>query len=149
MRAPRTDESAMERNKALVRRWIDEGFNQQRVAVVNELFAEQFAVNGQVVGRDGVGKSMGRFVSAFPDLHVTIDAVVAEGDKVGVWYTVDGTHRGEFESIPPTGKRVRWVGSDLFSIKDGKISEARFLSDAVGLLTQLGATVSPPRVPHE
>ena len=133
-----------EHNKLLVRRWIDEGFNQRRLTVVNELFTEQFAVNGHVVGRDGLKQSMSRHFAGFPDLHVTIDDIVAEGPKVGIWYTVEGTHRGEFEAIPPTGNHVKWEGFDLFTVEDGRISHARFLSDFHGLLTQLGATLSPP-----
>jgi predicted ester cyclase len=89
-------------------------------------------------------QSMNRHLRGFPDLHVTIDDILAEGQKVGVWYTVEGTHRGEFDGIAPTGKRVKWVGFDLFSVQDGKIAEARFLSDFHGLLTQLGASVSLP-----
>ena len=143
-----TTEASTERNKALVRRWIEEGFNQRSLRVVDELFTEQVAVNGQMIGRDGLKQSMSRHLGGFPDLHVTIDDIAAEGKKVGIWYTVEGTHRGEFEAIPATGNHVKWVGVDLFSFDGGKISEARFLSDFQGLLTQLGATVSLPRSPE-
>ncbi len=135
---------ASERSKALVVRWIEEGFNQRNLMVVDELFAEEFAVNGQVIGRDGLKRNMSRHLEGFPDLHVTIDDMLAEGQKVGMWYTVEGTHRGEFEAILPTGNHAKWVGFDSFSIEGGRIVNARFLSDYHGLLTQLGATVSPP-----
>jgi steroid delta-isomerase-like uncharacterized protein len=146
---PDTRETSTERNKALIRRWIEEGFNQGSLNVVDELFAERVRINGQTVGRDGLKQSMSRHLRGFPDLHVTIDEIVAEGRKVGIWYTAEGTHRGEFEAIPPTGNHVSWVGFDLFGIDGGKISEARFLSDFHGLLTQLGATVSLPRPPEQ
>jgi steroid delta-isomerase-like uncharacterized protein len=126
-------------NKALVRRWIEEGFNRQNLAVVDELVAEQFSVNGQTIGRDGLRMSMSQHWMGFPDLRVTIDDILAEGSKVGVWYTAEGTHRGEFEGIPATGKRVKWSGFDLLTVEHGKITEARFLSDFFGLMTQLGA----------
>ena len=138
----------MERNKALARRWIEEGFNKRRLTVVDELFADSFAVNEQVIGRAGLKQSMRRHLSGFPDLRVTIDDIIAEGSTVGIWYTVEGTHRGEFEAIPPTGRHVKWFGFDLLLIKDGKVSKARFVSDFFGLLTQLGATVSLPRTPN-
>jgi steroid delta-isomerase-like uncharacterized protein len=144
---PRPSEStkaASERHKDFVQRWVEEGFNKRNVAIVDELFADRFAVNGQVIGRDGLKTSMSRHFVGFPDLHVTIDDIVAEGYKVGFWYTVEGTHRGDFEGIAATGRRVKWSGFDLLSIEDGKISEARFLSDFLGLLTQLGATVTKP-----
>lgn len=132
-----------EPNKALVRRWIDEGFNRQNLAVVDTLFSERFAVNGQIVGRAGLKLSMRRFLGGFPDLHVTVDHILAEADQVTIWYTVEATHQGEFAAMPATGKHVRWVGADLFRIENGQVAEARFLSDDLGLLTQLGATVIP------
>lgn len=137
-----TREATAASNKAVVRRWIEEGFNQARPKVVDELFAERVAVNGQVVDRQGLKQNMERHLGGFPDLHVRLDEIVAEGNKVGIWYTVEGTHQGDFEGIAPTDHRVTWVGSDLFTIDHGEIVEARFLSDLHGLLTQLGATVS-------
>lgn len=133
-------------NKALVRRWIEEGFNRQNLAVVDELIAEQFSVNGQTIGRDGLRMSMSRHLMGFPDLRVTIDDILAEGSKVGVWYTAEGTHRGEFEGIPATGKRVKWSGFDLLTVEHGKITQARFISDFFGLMTQLGAQPQSPEV---
>ena len=139
------DSTPSERNRALVWRWIEEGFNQQDMTVVDELFSERFTVNGQVIGRDGLKANMTRHLIGFPDLHVTIDDIVAEGSKVGIWYTVEGTHRGEFEGISPTYKEVKWSGFDLMTLQGGRITEGRFLSDLLGLLRQLGATVSVPR----
>ena len=133
-------------NKALVRRWIEEGFNRQNLAVVDELIAEQFSVNGQTIGRDGLRMSMSRYLMGFPDLRVTIDDILAEGSKVGVWYTAEGTHRGDFEGIPATGKRVKWSGFDLLTVEHGKITQARFISDFFGLMTQLGAQPQSPEV---
>ena len=144
---PVVRDAPTERNKALVRRWIEEGFNKGSLTVVDELFAERFAVNGHVIGREGLKQSMTRHLRGFPDLHVTIDEIIGEGSKVGIWYTVEGTHRGEFEAIPATDKQVKWFGFDLLSIENGKIAEGRFVSDLFGLLKQLGATVSPTRPP--
>ena len=145
--APAAAEHAgVERNKAVARRWIEEGFNNRKLSVVDELFQEEFVVNGHAIGCDGLKQSMGRHLRGFPDLHVRIDDVVAEGNRVGIWYTVEGTHRGEFEGIQPTHKKVTWVGFDLLTIEDGRISEGRFVSDLLGLLKQLGATVSSPSV---
>ena len=127
-------------NTALVRRWIEDGFNKRSLTVVDDIFAEQFAVNGFVVGRAGLKESMRRHLEGFPDLHVTIDDIIADGQKVGLWYSVEGTHGGEFEGIPPTGRHVKWEGFDLFTIEGGRVAHARFLSDLHGLLTQLGAT---------
>jgi len=142
MAEPLTDkaESTAEQQRALVLRWIEEGFNQRNLAVVDEVFAEHATVNGSVVGRGGLKRSMIRHVASFPDLGVRIDDIVADGTKVAIWYTAEGTHRGEFEGIPPTGKRVKWSGVDLLTFDGGKISAARFSSDLLGMLRQLGVT---------
>lgn len=140
----RTAAISLEQNKALVRRWIEEGFNKRDLKVVDELFVENFNVNGRKIGRGGLKQSMNRHLTAFPDLHVVITEIIAEGDKVVLWYTVQGTHKGEFDGVPPTGKQVNWFGADLFRIAEGKIVEARFVDDSLGRLRQLGATVSPP-----
>jgi len=139
-------EGISDENKALVHRWIEEGFNRRNLVVVDELFAEQFSVNGQTIGRDGLKMSMRRHLMGFPDLYVTIDDILAEGSKVGIWYTVEGTHRGEFEGISATGKRVKWSGFDLLTVEHGKVLEARFLSDFYGLMTQLGTKLENPEV---
>ncbi len=94
---PRAGEVSPEQHKTLARRWIEEGFNKRDLKVVDEIFDEGFAVNGQRIGREGLRQSMRRFLTAFPDLQVTITDIIAEGDKVGMWYSVQGTHRGEFQ----------------------------------------------------
>jgi predicted ester cyclase len=128
----------LQQQKALVQRWIDIGFNQRNPGVVEEMFSPALVVNGERIGRDGLRQSMSRFLVAFDGLRVTITAIVAEDDKVALWYDAEGVHRGEFNGIAPTGKRVRWSGSDLLRIQDGAIVEARFLDDALGLMRQLG-----------
>ena len=133
-----------EDNRALIRRWIDQGFNNKDLTVVDEIFASDIVINGQGVGLSGLKKSMSRFITAFPNLRVTIAEVVAEGDKVAIWYTVQGTQTGEFEGIRATGKPVRWTGADFFRIVKGKIVECRFVDDSLGLMRQLGVTVSLP-----
>src|SRR5215207_81718 len=115
-------------NQAAAQRWIEEGFNSKNLAVVDELFADEVSVDGQIVRRAGMKTSMSRHLTGFPDLHVTIDDSMAEGNKVAIWYTVEGTHRGEFAGIAATGKHVRWSGVDLLTIEHGKITQARFLS---------------------
>jgi steroid delta-isomerase-like uncharacterized protein len=133
--------SSLERNKALVRRWIGEGFNRRDLKVVDDLFVEDFVVNGARIGRTGLKQSMSQYLTTFPDLTVVIDKIVAEGDEVGIWYTARGTQRGEFRGVPPTGKQVSWVGVDLLRVERGKIVEGRFVDDALGLMQQLGAAL--------
>ena len=144
MRAATPAQTNPDDNKALVRRWIDQGFNNKDLSVVDEIFISEIIINGQRVDHLGLKNSMSRFIKAFPDLRVTITEVIAEGDKVVMWYTVQGTQTGEFDGIRATGKQVRWIGADLFRIVKGKIVECRFVDDSLGLLRQLGVTVSLP-----
>jgi steroid delta-isomerase-like uncharacterized protein len=132
--AAASSEGQRELDKQLVRRWMDVGFNQRIVAVVDEVFTDSVAINGVVIPRDGLKASMSQHFAAFPDLHVTINAVVAEGKSIGVWYTAVGTHQGPFQGVSATGKILTWKGVDLFTLQGGKVSEALFLSE---LSTQL------------
>jgi predicted ester cyclase len=134
-----------EQNKALVRRWINEGFNARRPDVVNEVFAETVVINGQPTSRARLRQNMAQRLTAFPDLEVTITEMLAEGNKVAIWYTARGTHRAEFEGVAPTGRRVTWDGADLLHIAGQTIAEGRFLDDSLGLLRQLGP--QPPLLP--
>ena len=132
----------IERNKSLVRRWIEEGFNKRDMKVVDKIFLESLTINGHPISRDNLKQGMQYRFAAFPDLHVTVEEMIGEGDKVGIWYTAEGTQRGEFEGISATGKRATWFGFDLLQIKGGKISAGRFIDDSLGLMRQLGATLS-------
>ena len=81
-------------------------------------------------------------VSAFPDMKVTIDDMVAEGDKVAVKYTSLGTHKATFVGIPATGKQIVGKGVEIYRISAGKIAEIWVFPDSLGMMTQLGAIPS-------
>ena len=83
-------------------------------------------------------------ISAFPDFRHNVIDVVAERDKVAVRFNLTGTHKGEFQSIPPTGKQVSFEGTEFFTIIDGKIVQEWVIVDMIGLLQQLGAIPAPP-----
>jgi steroid delta-isomerase-like uncharacterized protein len=76
---------------------------------------------------------------AFPDLHVAVEDVIAEGDKVVCRNTVTGTHRGEFRGVPPTGKSVRYSEIFIFRFVDGRIAEIWGVVDVLSQMRQLGA----------
>lgn len=81
-------------------------------------------------------------MTAFPDVQMTIEDMIAEGDKVAVRYTFRGTQQGETQGIPPTGKYVNVPGIFICRCRDGKIVEEWDIWDDLGLLQQLGA-ISP------
>ena len=76
--------------------------------------------------------------SGFPDIHITIEDEIAEGDKVLSRWTLRGTHKGEFAGTAPTGKHVTVTAMTLFRFEAGKIVEGWDYWDALGFMTQLG-----------
>jgi hypothetical protein len=82
---------------------------------------------------------MDTLVSTFPDCKYNIDDIIAEGDKVVGRYHFTGTHKGAYQGIPPTGKKVKTEGIGIFKISGGKLVEAWFAADTMGMMQQLGA----------
>jgi steroid delta-isomerase-like uncharacterized protein len=82
------------------------------------------------------------FTSSFPDLRHEIVGIVAEGDKVAIRFNVTGTHKGDLQGIPPTGKKVSFGAMDFITLSDGKIVEDWLNADIMGLMQQIGAIPS-------
>lgn len=98
---------------------------------------------GQAPGLEGIKRAFGVFRVAFPDLHFTVEDLIAEGDRVACRITTRGTHTGDFQGIPPTGKRVTQTGIDILRLAGGKIVERWGEFDSLGLLQQLGVVPGP------
>lgn len=135
-------------NKAIVRRFFSEVVNRRDMALAEEIVASDYiehpSLPGVASGLAGFKQFAAMLVGAFPDLHVTIEDMVAEGDKVAVRVSVSGTHRGLFMGqILPTGKRAQWVGIDILRIAGGKVVERWNQRDLLGLMQQLGAIPAP------
>lgn len=96
----------------------------------------------EVPGSEGLKDIVFVYRAAFPDLTLTIDDMVAEGDKVAVRFTTKGTNTGPFIEVPPTGKRITMTYIEIFRIADGKIIEIWGEADLLGLMQQLG-TAAP------
>lgn len=131
-------------NKNITRRYAEELWNQGKASLVAELVAVDIVVHGagfpDMKGQEAFNSSFSLFRQAFPDFHVTIDDMVAEGDKVAFRWTESGTHKGEYAGIAATGKHVRWTGMSVYRIANGKIAEMWVNMDDLGLLRQLGAS---------
>jgi steroid delta-isomerase-like uncharacterized protein len=116
-----------EQNKAVVRRVLEQAWSQGDMAVLDELIADQYvshsAPPGSAPGREGVRQYVTLFRSAFPDLHASVDDVIAEGDLVVTRWTSSGTHQGELMGIPATGKRVTFSGITINRVSGGKVVE--------------------------
>jgi predicted ester cyclase len=137
-----------EENKAIVRRFLEGIFSERNPDVVDELADPNFVVNDPSseageVDAQGVKESIAWSHIAFPDLRVTIEDQVAEGDKVVSRYTVSGTHQGEIMGAAPTGRLATHTGHQTDRISGGKIVESWTNWDALGLLQEIGAIPSP------
>ncbi|HXF60737.1 MAG TPA: ester cyclase [Caldilineaceae bacterium] len=133
-------------NKALVRRSIEEIYNQGNLAAVDELAATDLVIHAQseeIRGRAGAKQFIATLRAGFPDIHFTIEDQVAEGDRVVTRWTAHGTHAGAFQGIPPTGRQVRIVGVDIDRIVNGRIVECWAHVDELGMMKQLGVISAP------
>jgi len=136
-----------EDNKALVRRFYEEVINKKKTAAIDEFIdpnqVDHAAPPGIPGGIEGAKQTITMYLAAFPDLHFTVEDMIAEGDKVVARITARGTHQGTFMSIPPTGKQVTVTAIEIIRIAGSKFVEHWMELDALGLLQQLGAVPAP------
>jgi steroid delta-isomerase-like uncharacterized protein len=130
---------SVEQHKALVQQFVDEFWNAGNLAAADEFMDSRAVVHEPVAGAPADLKLVAQAIhAAFPDWHSTVEEMIAEGDRVVERWTGRGTHRGEFQGIPPTGKRVTVPGVVLYRIANGKIIEFRGQFDRMSLFEQLG-----------
>jgi steroid delta-isomerase-like uncharacterized protein len=135
-----------EANKAIVRRFIDEVFNEGKLAAIAEVVDRGYIMHGtepEVRGQQGMQEFVTTYRTALPDYHCTIEDQVAEGDKVVTRWTVRGTQRGELDGIPPTGKPVTLAGIVIDRIANGRMAETWQQADVLGMMQQLGLIPAP------
>lgn len=133
-----------EENKAAARRVVEEGFNQGNLAVIEEVVGEDFVGHDPVdpedtVGIEGIKTRVEIYRGAFPDLTISIEEIVAEGDLVATRWIARGTHEGELMGISPTGKATEGHGMTIDRFEGGKLVESWDNWNALGLLQQIGA----------
>jgi steroid delta-isomerase-like uncharacterized protein len=131
-----------ENNKALVRRYVEEVLNRKNLAVVDELFAPTFvdldSSMPEANGPAGIRRLAAMVHASFPDVHFTIEDMIAEGDKVVYRYSVSGTHKKDFMGIAATGRQISFTGIHIYRLGDGKLLEEWENWDALQLMRQLG-----------
>ena len=138
-----------ETNKTLSRRLFEEVWNKGNLAVLNELIANDHVNSGPgtlpglPTGPEGAKQFVTMYRNAFPDVHLTIDEQIAEGDKVVTRWTAHGTHQGELLGIPATGKSSTVTGISVDRIVNGKIVESWGIFDQFGMMQQLGVIPTP------
>ncbi len=130
-------------NKALVRRLFEEIWNKGNLSVADQIFATNYIHHDPSTPDFGRGpesekKRATLYRTAFPDLQLAIEDLVAEGDRVVTRWTARGTHRGELRGIAPTGKQFTVTGISIVRLSGGKLVEGWVNWDAQGLMEQLG-----------
>ncbi|MDQ4030455.1 MAG: ester cyclase [Actinomycetota bacterium] len=135
-------DAEVDRNKAVVRRFVEEVQNNRDWAAYDELndpdFVNLSAPPGVPADREGGKVFLGGFMSAFTDARWTIDDMIAEGDRVATKKTFTGTHTGDLNGIPPTGSRVTVQYVDILRLRDGRIIEHWLSMDQLSFMQQLG-----------
>jgi steroid delta-isomerase-like uncharacterized protein len=138
-----------ETNKTVSRRFLEEVWNKGNLAVLNEIIAKDHVNSGPgtlpgwPTGPEGAKQLVTTYRNAFPDVHFTIDEQIAEGDKVVVRWSAEGTHEGELAGLPATGKSIAVTGIAVYRIANGKIAESWLIFDQFGLMQQLGVLPMP------
>ena len=136
-----------ETNKAVVHRYVEDGYNAGNMAVIDELFATEFVNHDPsaptVRDLEGLKQLILAQHAAFADVRTTIEDLVADGDKVVKRFIVRGTHTGDFNGIPATGKQFTLEGIDILRLVNGKIQEIWIGYDMLGMLQQLGLMPQP------
>jgi steroid delta-isomerase-like uncharacterized protein len=136
-------------NRQLAYRFYDQLWNKGNYAAAPELLhPDHFdhslpPIPGLQQGPDGVVQLMETFRAGFPDLEMSVEMVIREGDFVGEVLTLRGTHTGTFAGIPPTGKPIEIRSVNICRIEDGLVRERWGASDDLGLLRQIGVLPSP------
>lgn len=129
-RSRRKEHGMSEQYKEVVREYYARVINGRDLEAVGEFFADERMV-------EGVKAGCFRYFEAFPDMHVALEDMIAEGDRVFLRSTLTGTHDGEYKGIPPTGRHVATECAEVFRIADGKFAGYWCLTNVAGLMRQL------------
>jgi predicted ester cyclase len=126
--------SQEKRNKALIESFIEEILNKHNLSMIEKYLGPY---TGK--GNEGLKQFLTAFFKAFPDMHTTIEHIIAEENLVVVFLNGIGTHLGEFKGIQPTNKSVNIRSADLYRIENDIIVEQWDVVDQLNLLQQTGA----------
>ena len=132
-----------EQNKTNVRRLFEEVWNKGNLQVTDDLFTPNYAHHDASTpdlgrGPEGEKKRATLYRTAFPDLRLTVEDIIAEGETVVARWSCRGTHKGDLNGIAPTGKRINITGISIARFTNGKMSEGFVNWDALSLMQQLG-----------
>jgi len=136
---------SIETNKKLIQRSVDDYYNAKDIGVIDELFTPDYKHHfpGNDMDREAFKAFSLATFKAFPDLELTADLLIGEGDTVVKMWSVKCTHQDEFMGIPATGNKVNITGFSRYKIRDGKLAECWELMDTFTMMQQLGVIPVP------
>ena len=129
----------MSDNKAILQRYYEQVFNGHELDAIGDYWADQEK-------REMVTRGCMTYLDAFPDLHISVEELIAEDDRVFVRSTMTGTHDGEYKGIAPTGRNVATDCAEVYRFTDGKIVGYWCLTNVAGLVRQLTEEQAPVAV---
>lgn len=135
-------------NLAIVRRFFEVGPSKGDLKAADALLAPEFSLHTPLPtpgpGIEAMNNVITTCRAAFHGLHVTIEDMMADGDRVTCRFTARGIHQGAFMGLPPTGKKIEMTGIEIFRLRDGKIAELLGEANMMGLMQQLGMLPGSP-----
>ena len=137
---------SVEQNKSLIRRIFDEGMNQNKPPVFDEVIGPTYfnrSMPAPVAGPEGYKMTLNLFTAAFPDMQVILEDVLGEEDKVVTRGYFTGTHQGELNGIPATGKSVKIDYVDIWRLENSQAVENWVQIDMMSMMQQLGVIPTP------
>jgi len=139
-----------EQNKSVMRRLVEELWNKGDLSLADQFFTPNYTHHDPATPDFGRGpesekKRASLYRTAFPDLRLTIENIISEGDTVMARWSCHGTHKGDLGGIAPTGKRIDFTGDSVARLSGGKLAEGWVNWDALGLMQQLGVVPAPVR----
>ena len=140
-----------EQNKSIVRRWVEGGWNGGNLGLIDELYSPNYTMHDPtlpmpITSSEAFKHFVTMYRTAFPNIHFTIENIIAEGDKVTWTFVSTGTHQGALMNIPPSGKSISVRGSVVSRFDNGKWTEDWVLLDMLTMLQQIGVI---PRMDHK
>ncbi len=132
----------LEDSKALFKNFVDEIFHSSNLGALDQLFTPDALIHDpgvEIRGPLALRRAVRGLLAAFPDLRITVEDQIAEGDRLAVRYRGEGTHRAEWRGIPASGKRISYTGMLIVCFESGQIAEYWAQPDLLGVLRQLGA----------
>jgi steroid delta-isomerase-like uncharacterized protein len=134
-------------HRAVVHRFYSEVFEGGNLDLIDEMLTDDFvdheAPPDMPNGRDGAKEMLGGLRQAFPDLRVTVEDTIVEGDRVAVRARMTGTHQADYMGIPATGNSVDMPLIDMMEFRDGRISQHWGVTDFMAMMMQLGVIDQP------